>query len=147
MSEVSVKEVYSELREHFNNVQHKHVDVSAMAVNDEKRQGDVRMRRLPDDWIEQNKHRLERIERFDGLVAEVGANGHKHQLEFPETVEAYRLVLDARGNAFSSPIEGPICRITSPNNLLHEEHGHLQNISPGVYQFPGQRDMRGRVID
>lgn len=114
-----------------------------MEVCDEWRQGDVRVRRLHDDAVEQLGEKLVPIKNFDGQVAPGTTIGSRHILDSLGGVTAY-VLRDA------SAIDGPIIKITEPRTLRHPEHGDCVGLPAGIYAFPGQRvyaeELR-RVMD
>ena len=107
-------------------------DMQTLELCDEWRQGDVRVRRLHNDAVEQLRGRLQPFKEFDGQVAPGTTLGSRHVLDSLDGVSAYRF---ANANA----LDGPVLRLTKPRTLTHPEHGDCVNLPPGCYAFPGQR--------
>jgi len=107
-------------------------EMATLEIGDEWRQGDVRLRRLPEDAFSRLHDRLELLADFDGQVAPGATLGSRHILDSIEGVTAYRLV---GGTA----LDGPVVRIDRPRTLTHPEHGDCCNLPAGIYAFPGQR--------
>lgn len=106
-------------------------NVATMEVGDEWRQGDVRIKRLPDDFHIKYANQLRAIKVVQQL-APGETQGSRHLLTSVDGVQMFALV-----NA--TPIDGPIVVLSSPNSVAHPEHGDVVNLPAGCYAFPGQR--------
>lgn len=110
-------------------------------VGDEWRQGDVRVKRLPDDFDFGEHCRL--LGEVPVQLAPGTTLGSRHTLDSTEGVTAYSL-------KHANALDGPLLRLTEPRSLLHPEHGDCVDLPPGNYAFPGQRvyaDEVRRTID
>jgi len=106
--------------------------LQTMEVGDEFRQGDVRIKRLSDNFVKVNSSRLEKIPVVSQL-APGNTQGSRHTLANTKGVKMFRL-RDA------SPIDGPVVELLSPNAVMHPEHGDVIDLPAGCYAFPGQRE-------
>lgn len=119
------------------------VDLSNMEVGDEHRQGDLRIIRLPDDYVTKNASRFVQEFKTSRQLAPGATQGSRHELSTLEGIKAYRL------NG-ATDIDGPVIESDRPFDITHPEHGHAVNIPAGCYAFPGQRayaDELRRVAD
>jgi hypothetical protein len=103
-----------------------------MEHRDEWRQGDVRVIRLPDDFIERNAANLELLPQVPAQVAPGNTLGSRHTWQHTSGLTAYKL-----SNA--TVLDSPVYKVEQDNALEHPEHGDCQQIPAGVYSFPGQR--------
>lgn len=118
-------------------------DLSNMEVNDEWRQGDLRIRRLPDDYVEKNAKVLQLVENPDTQLAPGTTRGSRHCIRTLDNVKVYR-----RKDA--TALDGPILLLGKPNDIVHPEHGDCENIPAGVIGIAYQRayaDELRRVQD
>ena len=114
-----------------------------MEVGDEWRQGDLRVIRLDDDWVEHNADAVDDWHCEDTQLVPGVTQGSRHCLDSLEGVTFYRLKR-------STPLDGPVVRTAEPRTITHPEHGDCTELPPGTYAFPGQRafaDELRRVID
>lgn len=103
-----------------------------MEVLDEFRQGDLRVIRLPDNFVKENSSILKETQPFSQLV--VGSTqGSMHCLSNTSCVKMY---------ALTNPnvLDGPIVEVLSPVDITHPEHGNITGLPCGIYAFPGQRE-------
>ncbi len=106
-------------------------DMSNMEVGDEWRQGDLRLIRLPNDFVNKNKEQLKQVEIVEQL-APGNTQGSRHILANTKSVKMFRLNNE-------SPLDSVIFETKETNSIMHPEHGHLINIPKGCYATPGQR--------
>lgn len=106
-------------------------NVATMEVGDEWRQGDVRIKRVPDDFVAKNGRRL-RAAKVAQQLAPGATQGSRHLLASIKGVKMYTL-------ADATEIDGPIVVLEAPNSVTHPEHGDVVNMPVGCYAFPGQR--------
>lgn len=111
-------------------------DLGMMEPGDWWAQGDIRVDRLPDNWLTKNgvKANVERqawplIQLVPGTT-----QGSRHCLDSLEGVTVYRL-----RNA--TPLDGPLLEFSEPRSILHPEHGDVTNLPPGCYAIRFQRAM------
>lgn len=119
------------------------VDLSNIEVGDEHRQGDLRIIRLPDNYVGKNPSRFTREFKPSRQLAPGATQGSRHELDGLDGIKVYRLQ-DA------TEVDGPVIESDRPFNITHPEHGHAINIPAGCYAFPGQRayaDELRRVLD
>ncbi len=103
----------------------------SMEVYDEWRQGDVRIIRLPDNFVKEYVNDLKEVS-FNAQVAPGTTRGSRHEINTTGGVKMYKL---ANGNA----VDGPIIEADDPVTITHPEHGNVCNLPAGCYAFPGQR--------
>ncbi len=106
--------------------------VQTMEVGDEWRQGDCRIVRLASDFCQKNARSLAPIEKPQAQLAPGTTQGSRHELKTMQGVKFFRL----KG---ANALDGPVIETTSENAVTHPEHGHVVNMPPGCYAFPGQR--------
>jgi hypothetical protein len=125
---------YDRVLEHMERIRNdQDVSMQNLEVGDQWIQGDVRIIRLPDDFVQQNAKMLTRIENFDGKLAVGNTLGSRHYLTELQNLQAYRL---NEGNV----LDGPIVQINKPGSMVdHPEHGNCCDLPVGCYAFPGQR--------
>ena len=133
-------EAYARVREFMESIRNDDdVSMRNMEVGDQWIQGDVRIVRLPDDFIERNLDKLTKIVNFDGKLAIGTTLGSRHYLTDLEKVTAYRL---SNGNV----LDGPVVQIHSPGPMVdHPEHGNCTELPVGCYAFPGQRSFAAEL--
>lgn len=107
-------------------------NAETMEVGDEWRQGDLRIVRLPDDYIDTHMSDLVPTEPNAKLVSGT-STGSNHILSSVEGATFYRL---KNGNA----LDGPLVKLDKAGNgVLHPSHGDLINLPAGCWAFTGQR--------
>lgn len=117
-------------------------NLSTMEAGDDFHQGDVRVRKLPGNFVKKNVSLLTKVA-LEMQLAPGVTQGSRHLLQHANGVKMFRLT-----NA--TPLDGPIVEISEPNGVTHPEHGDVIELPAGCYAFPGQRqfaDELKRALD
>lgn len=152
---LSVSEIHQQVANYADQIRNDDPhSLRMMEPGEEWRQGDVRIRRLPDNFLEEYASRVSLQEPSGASLAGGNKNalqlapgstvGSQHWLRLSPEVKIYRL---NDGNE----LDGPIVHIPADGlAVVHPEHGDCVDLPAGWYAFPGQRTYAQhlrRVLD
>ena len=124
-------QAYEQIAAHAETIRNDGDHYPVMEVGDEWRQGDVRIIRLSDDFVQQHGGSLKECPKAAQLV-NGSTQGARHCLSTTDGVTFYSLT-------HAGPLDGPIIQTTTEVDVTHPEHGNVCSLPAGCYAFPGQR--------
>lgn len=127
-----VESAYQRVADHADTIQNDagH-NMAGMEVGDCWRQGDVQIRRLPNNWVTRH-HAIVVAAKPSIQLAPGSTQGSRHCLDSLDGVHFLRL-------ANGTPLDGPILALDAPRSITHPEHGDCEKLPPGCYGITYQR--------